>query len=80
MREFRDDAVGTITRDKCKGNLPVRQDVGNGIGLFATQVHVEDTGAQIVAFCREDGVAAKAKNYIIANSVFFRSVISMLPG
>ena len=60
MGKCRHDAVGPVTCDECKWNFPIGEYVGDGIGFFAAQIHVENARLQIVAFGGEDRVAEPA--------------------
>ena len=51
------DGVGTVAGDEGEGNFPVRQYVSYRVSFLATQIHVEDSCVQIIAFGRKHRVA-----------------------
>src|SRR5262245_26662373 len=57
VRKRRNDTVRPVAGDEGKRDFSVGENIGDGIGFFATQIHVENTRLQVSALRREYGVA-----------------------
>src|ERR1041385_1684008 len=60
MRELRDDGIGSVAGHEREWDFPIGENIRNRVGFFASQIHVEDAGLQIIALRRQDGVAEAA--------------------
>ena len=54
--KFRNNGVRPVTCDEGEWYFSVGEDIGDGVGLFAAEVHVENARLKVVAFGGEDGV------------------------
>src|SRR5215813_386678 len=60
VRKRRNDTVRPVAGDEGKRDFSVGENIGDGIGFFAAQIHVENTRLQVSGLRREYGVAEAA--------------------